>query len=204
MVDALVIAGCLSGEKDDAGIAALVEELAEAVGADVTVRARTGGRPVGRPLPEALGDLRRQGVRRALVATTHVADGRLQREAASAVRAAAALVSRADALCAAKLADSLPSLFILAAFCGVLMYLGVSGFQHFDSPLGRYGAVFLAVTVFILSGFEHCIADMFYYGMAGVWGSGRAWLTMLVMVLGNGAGSVAAAELYRLSQSMME
>ena len=119
-------------------------------------------------------------------------------------RAAAALVSRADALCAAKLADSLPSLFILAAFCGVLMYLGVSGFQHFDSPLGRYGAVFLAVTVFILSGFEHCIADMFYYGMAGVWGSGRAWLTMLVMVLGNGAGSVAAAELYRLSQRMME
>lgn len=86
MVDALVIAGCLSGEKNDAGIAALVEELAAAVGSDVTVRARTGGRPVGQSLPEALVDLRRRGVRRALVVTTHVADGRLQREAASAVR----------------------------------------------------------------------------------------------------------------------
>ena len=44
MVDALVIAGCLSGEEGDAGVAALVRELTEAIGADVVVRARTGGR----------------------------------------------------------------------------------------------------------------------------------------------------------------
>ena len=88
MVDALVIAGCLSGEKDDAGVAALVRALTETVGADVVVRARTGGRPVGQALPHVLDELRLRGVRRALVATTHVADGRLQRDAAAAVRAA--------------------------------------------------------------------------------------------------------------------
>lgn len=89
MPDALVIAGCLSGEKDDAGVAELVRELTEAAGADVVLRARTGGRPVGRALPEVLAGLRARGARRALVATTHVADGRLQREAAASVRAAA-------------------------------------------------------------------------------------------------------------------
>lgn len=89
MPRALVIAGCLSGEKDDAGVAALVDELAAAVGADMTLRARTGGRPVGRALPDVLAELRAGGVRRALVVTTHVADGRLQRAAASAVRDAA-------------------------------------------------------------------------------------------------------------------
>ena len=89
MVDALVIAGCLSGEKNDAGVTALVDELAAAVGADVVVRARTGGRPVVVSLSDALEELRRGGVRRVLVATTHVADGRLQRDAADAVRAAA-------------------------------------------------------------------------------------------------------------------
>lgn len=89
MPRALVIAGCLSGEKDDAGVAALVDELAAAVGADMTLRARTGGRPVGRALPDVLAELRSGGVRRALVVTTHVADGRLQRAAASAVRDAA-------------------------------------------------------------------------------------------------------------------
>ena len=86
---ALVIAGCLSGERGDAGVAALVDELAAAVGADTVARARTGGRPVGAALPEVLGDLRGRGVRRALVVTTHVADGRLQREAAGAACAAA-------------------------------------------------------------------------------------------------------------------
>ena len=70
-------------------MAALVDELAAAVSADMTLRARTGGRPVGRALPDVLAELRSGGVRRALVVTTHVADGRLQRAAASAVRDAA-------------------------------------------------------------------------------------------------------------------
>lgn len=89
MPSGLIIAGCLSGEKDDAGVAALVGELAQAMGADVTLRARTGGRPVGPTVPEALARLRAAGVRRALVATTHVADGILQRACAEQVRAAA-------------------------------------------------------------------------------------------------------------------
>lgn len=70
-------------------MAALVDGLAAAVGADMTLRARTGGRPVGRALPDVLAELRSGGVRRALVVTTHVVDGRLQRAAASAVRDAA-------------------------------------------------------------------------------------------------------------------
>ena len=119
-------------------------------------------------------------------------------------RAADGLIARAAELCQTKLADSLPSLFVLALFCGVLMYIGVAGFQTFSDALGRYGAVFLAVTVFILSGFEHCIANMYYYSMAGVWGDSRAWLTMAVMVLGNAVGSVLAAEGYRLSRRLLE
>ena len=88
MLDALVIAGCLSGEEGDAGVAALVDGLASAVGAGTVVRARTGGRPVGTSLPDVLADLR-GGARRVLVVTTHVVDGRLQRAAAAAVSAAA-------------------------------------------------------------------------------------------------------------------
>ena len=85
----MVIAGCLSGEKGDVGVAALADELAATVGAGTVARARTGGRPVGASLPDVLSDLRRSGSRRVLVATTHVADGRLQRAAADAVSAAA-------------------------------------------------------------------------------------------------------------------
>lgn len=83
---ALVIAGCLSGERGDANVATLVDALTDAIGADVTLRARTGGRLVGASLSEVLADLRGRGVRRALVVTTHVADGRLHREATGALR----------------------------------------------------------------------------------------------------------------------
>ena len=58
--------------------------------------------------------------------------------------------------------------------------------------------------MFILSGFEHCVANMFYYSLAGVWGSGQAWLSMAVMVLGNSAGSVAVAEGYRAAQKLQD
>ena len=45
------------------------------------------------------------------------------------------------------------------------------------------------VMVFILCGFEHCVANMFYFSAANVWG-GRALGYMLVMTLGNACGGV--------------
>ena len=118
-------------------------------------------------------------------------------------RCAPALIERASALCLTKLSDTLPSLFLLAVCCGALMYLGGNGYGTFAHPLGKYGAVFLAVTVFILSGFEHCVANMFYYSLAGVWGAARAWSTMSVTILGNSVGSILMAEGYRLSHRLL-
>ena len=43
--------------------------------------------------------------------------------------------------------------------------------------------------VFILCGFEHCVANMYYFTMGGAW-SGRAILYLLVMTLGNAVGGV--------------
>jgi formate/nitrite transporter FocA (FNT family) len=99
------------------------------------------------------------------------------------------VVENAVAVCATKLADGLPSIFILAFFCGALMYLGVEGYRTIADPLGKYLSVFLAVMVFILSGFEHCVANMFYFSVAAVW-SLRSAAFMLVMILGNSAGSL--------------
>ena len=51
-------------------------------------------------------------------------------------RAAANLVGRAAELSAVKLQDAPASVFILAVFCGVLMYIGVNGFGVFELALG--------------------------------------------------------------------
>jgi len=104
-------------------------------------------------------------------------------------RIGAGLAERAAGLCEVKLGDGLPSIFLLAAFCNILIYIAVDGFNKNPHEMGKYLGLFFGVMVFILCGFEHCVANMFYFSMAGVW-SGRAVLYILVMTLGNAAGGV--------------
>ena len=47
--------------------------------------------------------------------------------------------------------------------------------------------VFICVMVFILSGFEHCVADMYYFSVADGW-SANALVRTLWMTLGNSLG----------------
>ena len=43
--------------------------------------------------------------------------------------------------------------------------------------------------VFILAGFEHCVANMFYFSVANIWNL-HTLLYLLVMSLGNFAGGL--------------
>ena len=98
------------------------------------------------------------------------------------------LCERAAAVCAEKLADTPCSLLILSFFCGILMYLAVETFRRKElGDIFRFAAVFLCVAIFILSGFEHCIANMYYFSVAGVW-SVNTLLAVLLMTLGNSLG----------------
>lgn len=96
---------------------------------------------------------------------------------------------KATAICEIKFNDNLLSIFILAIFCGMLMFIAADGFKQIKNPLGQMLAVFLPVVVFILSGYEHCIANMFYFTVAGVW-SFNTVLYLIVMTLGNAVGGM--------------
>ena len=108
---------------------------------------------------------------------------------ASLTRNSAALQEKAMALCQVKLNDGLLSLFFLGLLCNIFIYIAVEGYRSNPHELGKYLSLFLGIMVFILSGTEHCVADMFYFWMAGAW-SGRAVLCILVISLGNAAGGV--------------
>lgn len=95
--------------------------------------------------------------------------------------------SKADILAVAKLNDSLLSIFILSIFCGLLMYFAVNGFKKVND-FGKYLVVYLGVVVFILCGFEHCIANIYYFSVADVW-SLKTLGYVGVMILGNSLGS---------------
>lgn len=104
----------------------------------------------------------------------------------------ASISVRAKEISAIKINDNYLSIFILSIFCGMLMYIAVNTFKKEKDSIVRYLAIFICVIVFILSGFEHCIANMYYISLAKLW-SLKAVLSMLIMVLGNSVGSIFIA-----------
>ena len=109
----------------------------------------------------------------------------------------ASIADKAAALCQVKLEDSLLSLFILGVLCNIFIYIGVEGFNHNPHELGKYLSLFFGVMVFILCGFEHCIADMFYFSMAGAWSS-SAVVRLFVSTMGNAVGGIIFPEARKL------
>ncbi|MGI5896257.1 MAG: formate/nitrite transporter family protein [Oscillospiraceae bacterium] len=100
----------------------------------------------------------------------------------------APISEKAAELCAAKLGDHLLSIFILSMFCGMLMFVAADNYKNRKSSLQKHLAIFLPVMVFILCGFEHCVANMFYFTAGQAWGPKTAGY-LVVMSLGNAAGA---------------
>ena len=86
-----------------------------------------------------------------------------------------------------KLADNWFSILFLSIGCGVMMYLAVKGWIENNTT---WLIVVLPVMIFILSGFEHSIANMFYFAMAGEY-SLKAFGYICIMLIGNAIGSLA-------------
>lgn len=94
------------------------------------------------------------------------------------------LAGKAELICSAKLTETVPEALIRAFFCGVLMYIAVWIYKNKKTPLG----IFVCIPVFILSGFEHSVANMFYFFAAFSF-SGQSILYLLIIVAGNTLGS---------------
>lgn len=94
-----------------------------------------------------------------------------------------------------KFNDNLLSIFILAVLCGILMYIAVNNYKKINNEIGKYSCIFMCVMVFILSGFEHSIANMYYISVANLL-SLKSLLYILIMILGNSVGSILIALYY--------
>ena len=65
------------------------------------------------------------------------------------------------------------------------MYVAVGLFKEKKTPLG----IIFAIPAFILAGFEHSIADMGYFAIAGIY-SAKALGFIWIVILGNSIGSL--------------
>ena len=101
-----------------------------------------------------------------------------------------ALQEKAQTMVKVKLADEPISVFILAIFCDILIYLAVEGYKNNPHELGKYLSRLFGVTVFILCGFEHCVANMFYISVADMWTWSHAIEHIIIVTLGNSVGGL--------------
>ena len=81
----------------------------------------------------------------------------------------------------------------LSILCGILMYVAVTGYKKTKSPV----IVILPVMVFVTCGFEHCIADAFYYIVAG---RALGYVYLPITVIGNFIGCCTIPFLSLLSK----
>ena len=118
----------------------------------------------------------------------------------SVTRMGPQLADKAAAVCQGKLDQTPLSAFVLAVFCNIMIYIAVEGYKNIPHELGKYLAILFGVIVFILCGFEHCVANMYYFTVGGVWGL-KAIGYLLLMTLGNAAGGVLIPLLRKAARS---
>ncbi len=104
-------------------------------------------------------------------------------------RIGTSLKEKAAEMCATKLSDGHLSLFILAFFCNMLIFVAVDGYKNNPHVVGKYLSLFFGVAVFIICSFEHCVADMFYFTVGGAWNI-QAFVSLAVITLGNVLGGI--------------
>ena len=98
------------------------------------------------------------------------------------------IAEKCTAIAEVKTSMPIVSLFILGCLCGILMFIAVDTYNK-DSYNRNFSATLIAVlcvSVFILSGFEHSVADMFYFMLTL---PVKQWiLPLIVITFGNVAG----------------
>ena len=106
----------------------------------------------------------------------------------------------AETMCQAKL-DALDfgdlytvfNTLMKGVMCGMLMFIAVDFYRTRKS----YIATFVAVPVFVMAGFEHSIADMYYFTSAMMWNVDSI-IFILLIIIGNAIGGlmIPAYKLY--------
>lgn len=93
--------------------------------------------------------------------------------------------------------DSWYSILLLSIFCGFMIYLAVKGHDLCPNPIGKIIICFISISIFILAGFEHVIANASYYTFAKIFNL-KALLYFFLMAIGNLAGSVILDGIFKL------
>lgn len=109
----------------------------------------------------------------------------------------------ANQMVSIKIESSYINILFKAVLCGFMMYIAVEGYKRIENNFGRVLIVILSIMIFILAGFEHSIANFYYFGVA-LYINLKVILAFLLMLVGNAVGAIALHYLFRLVVSEKE
>jgi formate/nitrite transporter FocA (FNT family) len=108
-----------------------------------------------------------------------------------------ALRSQALPIVNAKMNSTWYSIFIMSMMCGAMIYLAVEGHKQCPYTIGKVLFAFMPISLFILAGFEHVVANVTYFTYAKVFNF-QVVLYFILMFIGNGIGAVILDGLNKL------
>lgn len=80
--------------------------------------------------------------------------------------------------------------------CGFFVYLAVKSFSLNRLKVVGISLLVIFVFFFVYFGFEHCIANMFYFSFANRWNA-NAFINIAIVVLGNSVGAIPGVLLFK-------
>lgn len=88
---------------------------------------------------------------------------------------------------------------VKSLLCGLCVYLAVKSFAYNKISVLGTCLLVLFVFIFVYCGFQHCIANMFYFSFANSWG-GNAAINLVFCILFNSIGPVLGVLLLKANQ----
>lgn len=116
-------------------------------------------------------------------------------------RVAPGIIEKSTKLVQVKADDTLISLFVLGIFCNIIVVHAVDQYLNNPHEIGTYLGIVMSIMVFILCGFEHSIADMFYIQMARMWNS-QTIIALIVITLGNVLGGILIPTMRKINTKL--
>lgn len=106
-------------------------------------------------------------------------------------------IGQVVSICERRLDKGPFEIFIDAIFCGILIFVPVEVYKRKGTFLG----ILVGIPTFILCGFEHCIADMFYFLNARMV-SLEVAVFIGIAILGNAVGGLLIPALTMLNEKL--
>lgn len=98
------------------------------------------------------------------------------------------LINKAVDICKIKLSETPWQIILLGMLCNIMIYFAVYIFKYASHDFVKIFAIVICVTIFVFCGFEHCVANMYYFTVAGI---SRDCISFLSLnILGNTIGGI--------------